>query len=57
MTINDTDRIDLVTSVRELLVKVEEQALYILQLNDRIKALESGTLTIERLGINEIVIH
>jgi len=47
MTINDTDKVDLVTSVQELLVKVEEQALYILQLNERVKGLEATTLKID----------
>ena len=40
MTINDTDKVDLVISVNELLVKTEEQALYILQLHKRLKVLE-----------------
>ena len=40
MTINDTDKVDLVISVNELLVKTEEQALYVLQLHKRLKTLE-----------------
>lgn len=44
MTINDTDRTSLRKSVEELLVKVEEQSLYILQLHERIKELENSSV-------------
>jgi hypothetical protein len=41
MTINKGGERDLEKSITELIVKVEEQALYILQLHDRVKTLEA----------------
>jgi hypothetical protein len=41
ITIGQNDKVDLINSVSQLLEKTEEQALYILQLHQRLKALEN----------------